>query len=53
MALFRELALVATDPLTVFALVHWPPELQGLWRLQLLTPYPSAIRLTWNDRSRA
>ena len=37
-ALVRELALVATDPLRVIALVHWPPELQGLWMLELGIP---------------
>ena len=37
-ALVRELALVATNPLRVIAVVHWPLELQGLWMLELGTP---------------
>ena len=40
--LVRELALVATDPLTVFAVVHWPLDLQGLWVLKLGVPYTQA-----------
>ena len=37
-ALVRELALVATDPLRVFAVVHWTLELQGLWMIELGIP---------------
>lgn len=43
MGLVRKLSLVDSDQLTVLPLVHWPPELQGLWMLHLRSPHPRPL----------